>query len=125
MQFTQISFLQVILHGRKVAVVLPFTKIIRSKIQKIVSGGTWQRTFKMHVYNLLSVFLIVQLLLILKREEREQMCLPKEAVVSFKIFFCTTIKISCCDEAHYPFDGNAHTWAMKGGRAKKRILSQL
>ena len=53
------------------------------------------------------------------------MCLPKEAVVSFKIFFCTTIKISCCDEAHYPFDGNAHTWAMKGGRAKKRILSQL
>ena len=44
------------------------------KIQKIVSGGTWQRTFKMHVYNLLSVFLIVQLLLILKRERRENRC---------------------------------------------------
>ena len=69
-------------------VVLPFTKIIRSKNSKIVSGGTWQRTFKMYIHIIYyqCFFNSTITIDIEEREEREQMCLPKEAVVSFKIF---------------------------------------
>lgn len=54
-----------------------------------MSGGTWQRTFKIFILIIYyqCFFNSTITIDIEEREEREQMCLPKEAVVSFKIFF--------------------------------------